>query len=448
MKKMLILFIFLLANISSTFAFSISDCQLATPRYGVIQCINTMQKETNFASFSCDDEWCTAEIPCLSNCKLNSRNDIQIEGCPIGYSEKVEIYKDGDIKSYPLEWDVKTTATVRATCALLFGFGGYKTIDSGSRVEYQQDLIKLYEGWAGTLPTKPLDYTEGCSLNKIASKYHSDIDVQLFLDPKTGITEDKPSSTYTSINEMPTNWKIGNNYVFVKDWMTGVADISLTYDKNNNAYWCGGTLGNRKIYNVENVNSGSGNCYAIPKSVAKQNIECCFPVDCSWKGPQYTCNPDTWNCEETRWCDSELDCQQVFGEGVCQNEQIISWSCIFNKKWGVHSGTCEKKTKAVIECPDACTSAEYYNEEEGICKPRIEYIDCPPGKCCVGGSSYKPRICSSDMICCKLEGSYVGECKTECIETNDKNIEEEKLIEFGKKYEKIWRIDNFKINID
>ena len=27
------------------------------------------------------------------------------------------------------------------------------------------------------------------------------------------------------------------------------------------------------------------------------------------------------------------------------------------------------------------------------------------------------------MICCKSEGSYVGECKTECIEVNDKNIE-------------------------
>ena len=402
-----------------------SDCQLATPRYGVVQCMNTMQKEThrsNFGSF--ENGRSLNQIPCLSNCKLSSEEDISIDCKGVPWDEYT-VYKNGVIKNtFPISWNRDDSLFIRGRCTTIIT---NSPVPQDAYVEYQQDKIMLYEGWAGTLPTKPLDYTEACSLNKIASKYHGEGDINSFLNPETGIKENKPPSTYNSINEMSTNWEIGDNYVFVKDWQTGIADISLAYDKNNRAYWCGGSSGNRKIYNVNEITSRSGVCYAIPSSIAKQNIECCFPADCSWKGSQYTCNPDTWKCEETRWCDSELDCQQVFGEGVCQNEQIIKWSCNFNKKWGTHVGTCEKKIRSVTQCPDDCTSSEYYNEEEGKCKPRTEYINCPPGKCCDGGDSYKQKSCSSDLVCCKSEGSSIGECKTECEE--EKNDDEKQFQE-------------------
>ena len=423
MKKYYVISILFAMLLFSNIAVASEACQLATPRYGVIQCMNTMQEETQHSNFeNFENGWSLNQIPCLSNCELFSEEEILIDCKGIPWDE-YKVYKNGIEKNiFPISWNNDDYLLIIGRCTSMIT---NDPVPQNAYVEYQQDKIMLYEGWAGTLPTKPLDYTEGCSINKIASNYHSDGEVQSFLNPETGVKENKPPSTYNSINEMSTNWEIGDNYVFVKDWQTGIADISLTYDKNDLAYWCGGSSGNRKIYNVNEIISRSNVCYAIPSSIAKQNIECCFPADCSWKGAKYTCNPDTWKCEETRWCDSDLDCQQVFGEGVCQNKEIIQWSCNFNKKWGDHSGTCEKEIRDVVQCPSDCTSDEYYNDKEGICKPRMEYINCPPGKCCDGGDSYKPQSCSSGLICCKDSNSLVGECKLSCEETKEYSKQED-----------------------
>lgn len=406
------------------------NCQLAIPRYGTIKCYNTGQIESIPLTFTNNVDLSISELfSCLSNCEL-SENDISFN-CSRGQALHWEIYIDGNLKVVrslfknegvlPVKFERPSTLTIKAWCRdILFKTHPVKSYS----VSVKQDKIMLEEARAGSLDYTPIPGTEGCTLNSVIDKYRGDTDVSSYYDPTIGKVKNKPSSTYTSVNEMPTNWKIGDSYVYVSDWQTGIADISVTYDKDNNPYWCGGLLGHRVIYNVKKIISKSGSCYAIPTSIYKSNVECCFPSDCSWKGVQYTCDPGTWSCEETRWCDSQLDCDQVFGEGVCQNKEMTSWVCDTTKPWGDHKGTCIRKTRSVSQCPSDCTSDEYYNQVEGVCKPRSILLDCPPGECCVVGGNYKPRECPNGLTCCRSEGLYVGECKQSCgiSQTENSNI--------------------------
>ncbi|RLJ02541.1 MAG: hypothetical protein DRP10_00955 [Candidatus Aenigmatarchaeota archaeon] len=410
--------------------FANENCQLAIPRYGSIKCFNTGQIESIQLSFTNEEKLSVSEpFSCLSNCNLYE-NDIYFT-CGTLQSLHWEVYVDGNLQvvrsanplenkgTLPLSFETPKRLTIKAWCrgADVWTTHPVKTYS----VSVKQDKIMLEEAWAGSLEYVPIPGTEGCTLNRVINKYKGDTDVSSYFDPITGTIKTKPPSTYTSISEMPTNWKIGDSYVFVKDWQTGIADISVTYDKNNNAYWCGGLSGNRVIYNVKKVISKTGSCYAIPTSIYKSGVECCFPSDCSWKGVKYTCNPDTWSCEETRWCDSQLDCDQVFGEGVCQNKKMTSWVCDTTKPWGNHKGTCVKKIRTVTQCPTDCTGDEYYDEIEGKCKLRYTLLECPIGKCCVSGGKYKPREWSNGLICCRSEDSFIGECKQTCSISPSKN---------------------------
>ena len=126
------------------------------------------------------------------------------------------------------------------------------------------------------------------------------------------------------------------------------------------------------------------------------NAECCFPSDCvNSYGAEYTCNPDNWKCEQTRPCNSQLDCDQTFGEGICQNNQINKWVCDLTKKWGSYSGTCIHSEKQVAECPSDCNSKQYYNEEQGKCLSRTGIIDEENINNSVSGSSYSQKQSSS-----------------------------------------------------
>lgn len=366
MKK---LALFLLMGLVLVSFVGAEECQLATPRYGVVQCMNTHQEETFYKNFDCEDDYCSTDVPCLSNCEASV---LYGEGnCPFGYFRHYNIIKNGDnleeIKS--ISWNRDDSLIIKAYCKIPL-IGDIKPINPyypNAKISYEQDKIMLYEGWAGSLPNTPVSGTEGCILNK----EFGDTNVDSYLDPSSEEIKNKPSSSYSSINQFPQNWKINDHYIFVKNWQTGLADISLTYDKNNNAYWCGGQYGSRKIYGVEEVTSSTGNCYAIPQSISISNTECCFPSDCIDNfGAEYTCNPENWKCEKTKPCNSQLECDSVFGEGVCQNGQINKWVCDLTKKWGDYVGTCVHSSKQVSECPSDCKSKEYYNEGQGKCLPR------------------------------------------------------------------------------
>lgn len=372
MKKtilFLMIGIFIISLLSTIYA---QDCQLATPRYGVVQCVDTNQKETLQQSFSCSDgDWCSITLPCLSNCQLTG--SINWGGdCPWGYTKNYEVILGsnnlGQTTNTP--WSRGDNLVVRAICKMpLLGY--LKPVPSGTQVIYQQDKIMLEEGWAGSLPDAPISGTEGCVLNK----EFGDGNVNSYLDPQTGQTVNEPSSSYSSSSQFPSNWKIGDHLIFVKDWQTGIADISLAYDKNNKGYWCGGQYGSRKIYSVQEITSSTGQCYAVPQSISLSNVECCFPSDCVSKGAEYTCNPDDWKCEQTKPCNSQTECDQTFGAGVCQNNQINQWVCDLTKKWGNSAGTCVHSAKEVTNCPSDCNSRQYYDESEGKCLTRTGVIE-------------------------------------------------------------------------
>ena len=412
----------------SSIIYAEENCELALPRYGTVKCENMNQQQTMSINLNDNEnQESVGSHVCLSNCKLNTMTDIPSIDCG-GWGTHIEIFVNGENKysessttpryDRTIEFNRDEELTFRGYCRGFFGGKRPLPIPSFS---LKEDLIKLVEAWAGSLEFTPIDGTEGCSLNAVVDKYKGEAEVDSYYNPETGEAKSKPSSTYSSPADMPTNWEISDSYVFVKSWETGVADISITYDKNDNGYWCGGLTGSRKIYKVNEINSRSGKCYAIPTGVALSNVECCFASDCAVKGSKYTCNPETWKCEETKPCNSQLDCDQTFGEGICENKQITKWTCDTNKKWSDYIGTCVKALRNVEQCDSDCTGDEYYNEEEGKCKPRNVLINCPSGKCCLPGGSYKEKSCSGNLKCCTSSG-YLGNCQESCTSTdsNDK----------------------------
>jgi len=403
-----------------------ADCQIALPRYGRIQCDFTNQKATEnftFTQNSTKDGHPISifEHTCVSNCEFDAvtpKADVSLN-CPSPCMVNWNIYKNGGAtpiaKSARVQYGVGDTIRIEAACC---GWPIIQSVTSDSQVIAHFDQIKLNEAWAGSLPELWLNGTEKCILNEQVEQYKSYLtDAGSYIDPTQGDTsKTKPTSTYSTLDDIKGNMRPTENYIFVKDWQTGIANISLTYDKSNNAYWCGGVAGKRKIYHVNEIQS-QGNCYDIPQSIALDNIECCVPPDCAYKGAGYTCNPDDWKCEETKPCNSDLECQQTFSSGVCENrgtsKSMVSWGCDLSKRWGNYSGTCTKSERTVQQCPTDCTSSEYYNEKEGICKSTIVLIDCPPGKCCNGGD-YKPQQCDGELECCIQSGATIGECKQSC----------------------------------
>jgi len=407
------------------------ECQLATPRYGVVECYDMGDTDSVDIFLEHSEEKSVGSFSCVSDCYLNSLNLPDVS-CG-GWGTHWEIYKNGEIKyeessiegrdEKEINLDYGDELSIVAYCRGLLGGKSPLPIN---RVEILQDLVMLKESWAGSLPFRTIGESDGCILNE---EIDQDTNVDSYLDVNSDIKKNKESSTYNSLSQFPTNWQIGDNYIFVKDWQTGIADISLTYDKNNNAYWCGGQSGNRKIYNVEKINSVSGKCYSIPKSIALSNVECCEDVDCLnlGFGAKYVCNPDNWKCEETKPCNSQLDCESTFGEGVCENREIIKWVCDTNKKWGNYAGTCVNIVRKVSQCAYDCSNNEYYNEEEGLFKSLKKILNCPSGKCCIPGGNYKEKLCYGSLQCCNLEGSFVGTCAEDCSQIHKKDLSEDKI---------------------
>ncbi|GAF79117.1 unnamed protein product, partial [marine sediment metagenome] len=362
------------------------------------------------------------------DCDLNTLNLPEVS-CGIAWGTHWEIYKNGNIEyeessiggryEKDIHLDYGNELSILGYCRELLGGKSPLPIN---KITILQKVVMLEESWAGSLPFRTLSESKGCILNE---EIDEDTNVDSYFDIDSGEQKNKPLSTYNSLSQFPTNWRVGDNYIFVKDWQTGIADISLNYDKNNNAYWCGGTSGNRKIYSVDPVYSTSGKCYSIPKSVALSNVECCEDVDCLSLGfgAKYVCNPDNWKCEKTKPCNSQLDCESTFGEGICENHKMNKWVCDINKKWGDYAGTCINSIREVSQCPSDCSSKEYYNEEEGICKSLKKILNCPSGKCCISGGSYKEKLCRSSFQCCTLQGSFVGVCAEDCFQLNKEDLE-------------------------
>jgi len=104
----------------------------------------------------------------------------------------------------------------------------------------------------------------------------------------------------------------------------------------------------------------------------------------------------------------------VISQPTCFNKVETSWQCDFDDPWYPYKGTCKKTIRNVKCCSDAeCSSNQYCNRDVG-CVDKYVLENCPPGKCCVSGGDYKSKECSSGLVCCRSEDSFIGDCRQSC----------------------------------
>jgi len=413
---------------------SLDGCVPAVPSYGVVRCVvgETDERSSPYWSKTETDASVVRLPPCLGKCHLNTREDIYIPSTNCGILTQfilnvavvnnrgqtntfiedrvIDVYNP--VPSININMIKGDVLEVKAWCAS--PISRWST-PKGFSVQYYQRKMYLEEENANLPPVK-IQGTDGCTMNakleqELRDKGYYSKDV---FDPLTGEPISKKPAKYTTL---PSNWAEGDSLIYVYDWVQTSA-LKWVKDANNNPVWCGGTLNNRQIYNVEKVSSVfEGSCFWVPTKKIKK-VECCYPSDCSWKGQGFTCNPQTWQCEKTAPCDSDLDCQQSF-TGTCINHVEEKWYCDKSERWGDYSGKCKIIRRNVEDCPSDCTENEYYNSEQGKCLPRVQLDECPPGMCCFEGGTYKPRDCPilSGLKCCPTdENPFLGVCKEKCVD--------------------------------
>lgn len=404
------------------------DCQVVWPQFGVVSCqvFYGSSPETMIEGpSSCSDNICHFSFSCAgkSECKISSY-DIQLD-CPGAPCLEYSIYKDGsllgDSFGYgscwgkddppPVIYDFNTLDIV-GRCNYIVG---QTEVDNSSTVKMTYRNKYLYD----TTPDYPehkVDESVGCVPNEIM--YKSGIINKLpssFVDSE-GNTGSVPGN---AIDSLPTNMDVGETYSYFYSWKE-VPNINLVKNKEGStAGYCGGSLGDRKLLDYSEI-SANGGCYTIPTSVQK-NVECCYNEDCKWKGEEYVCDPTTFICSENKPCNSDIECQ-VIGQTTCSNNLETSWSCDLSKPWYPKEGTCTKFTKNVLCCSEKdCGVDEYCNKELG-CQSTYTLENCPRGKCCVSGGSYKEKECNNDLECCTLSVSFVGICAEDCSKINQESL--------------------------
>ncbi|UCD03596.1 MAG: hypothetical protein JSW73_03590 [Candidatus Woesearchaeota archaeon] len=335
------------------------DCQLAIPRYGIIQCVNASEEKTIRLDIGEEykGDWSINTLKCLSYCIIKKKY-IDIN-CRSSHTEEYQFIKNGEQinNTFPITWGRGDKLIFKVRCTAK---NNTYNLREGSYIEYNQRVIIFYEGWNETTLEKPIGNTTDCSY-----KTFKRAEVDVFLDPTDGTIRLKPDSTYESLGKFPENWRVGDYYTYVRAWETELGDITFTYDKYNNYYWCGGEKESRIIYEAERIYDPNGKCYDVPIAIYSSGLECCFDSDCEHLGEKYVCDPDTWSCEQTRWCDSTPECKELFGEDTCEEDTLNTWKCNIYRPWGEYKGSCELEIMKVKECPQDCERD--YNYEKGEC---------------------------------------------------------------------------------
>lgn len=359
MKKTLLFLVVFLSFLIPIVAYA-QECEFAIPRYGILKCVNTQEIEKIKVdlSYIYEGKWSVNTLSCLSYCEINKENYIKII-CKSSHNPVYEIRKNNKIieDSFPISWTVDDRLFLMAKC----NGTNNKTYNllEDSYVEYNQEKIMLYKGFNESELKDPVQGTEGCKL-----KTFNDVKVETYLDPLKGVFRVKPKSYPEEIKIFSGKWSIGDYYSFVKAWYIDFPNISVTYDKENNYFWCEGKPGSRKIYSVTTFNDPNGNCYDVPQSIYMRNIECCFDSDCKHLGEKYNCNPDTWSCEETSPCDSHDYCKHIFDNDTCDDKTLVRWKCNYYRPWKNYRGSCEKEIIPVNDCPEECNNGYDYDALE------------------------------------------------------------------------------------
>jgi len=427
MKKLIFILIFGIFLVSLVGAEE--NCDVVWPQFGVVSCetfYGSNPETLSKTPSGCSNNICQFSFSCAgkSECKISSY-DIQLI-CPGIPCIEYSIYKNegllGRVFGYgscigkndpPPVIDDFNSVDILARCTY---FLDEIEVDPSSTVKMTYRNRYLYDENPDH-PEHKVDESVGCIpqgimyeegiVNKLPS---------LWIDSE-GNSESLPSNV---IDQFPTNMNVGETYSYFYSWRE-IPNINLIKNKEGTiAGYCGGSLGNRKLLDYQNVDDG-GSCYVLPTSIQK-TVECCYNEDCRWKGEGYVCDPTTFTCSENKPCNSDIECQ-VIGQPICSNNIETSWMCDLTKPWHPNEGTCTKSTRNVFCCSDNdCSKDEYCNKELG-CKLIYTLEKCPSKRCCVAGGNYEEKSCGDNLSCCIVGGSVVGICAEDCSQISEEDLE-------------------------
>jgi hypothetical protein len=370
-------------------------------------------------------------LTCISHCEITSFSDI------MGYMrcnpniwyghEEVQLsinpggttttLKDDQSAFSIIKWERGETLTIKAYCADRAPLGGGDKFLDDAGVKWKENKIFLYES-TPDWPRHAISGSDGCLMHALVSQYSSEQVSSGSVPPQwideSGSTKGSLPDNYANLRSSVQNLQTGSTLSYFYKWID-VPDINVAYDREGSPVgYCGGSIGNRKLYDYSQVSTAGGACYLIPTSI-QRNVDCCFLTDCSLSGPGLTCDTNTFKCSDKAPCNSDIECQA--GEAVCSNKYKTEWHCDLNQPWYPKKGTCVKETSAVGCCSsEDCGDTRLYVCSNNNCIVRQDLISCPAGACCKIGGQYVPQDCGSELQCCSQPGAYAGACKVSCVE--------------------------------
>lgn len=410
------------------------NCTVSYPMMEVLKC----EKQDSFTQtkyFSCSGSTCTISYQCVSDCTIDTlhvecgrlsgvKGDIIIAGGPPHHFGKLNVASTNiDLTNVKSAGDGEEIV-ISANCDRFWV--DYALNTSKSYVimkDYNKYLYADNHEWS----SHKLSDTKNCIPQSRVSGF---VDKQIVSGNLPTVYQDGGTDTLgNQITPYPTDYnfadldinselKVGDTLSYFYRWES-VPNINLRYDKDKNPVYCGGSLDQRKLINYDQVTTRDGECYYVPSSL-KRNVECCLDGDCHFSNE--LCGPD-FVCTDKKPCNGVYDCGTE--EGSCSNNQKSWWDCKASSLGSVNmpngetfNGWCQLNSKQVKCCPGNC-QAGYHCVEDIGCEQDIRIIDCPAGKCCLSGGSYKEKTCNSNLECCTSSGSFVGVCAEDCSEVSE-----------------------------
>jgi hypothetical protein len=438
----ILILLFNLNPAHSSYSVSKESCQLAYPEFGEVVCKPLSQPSYEYVlkNFSKEKDFSVVNLTCISHCSLDGKHYIIGANdkswgfggifCEEGALERIYIFNGSkEIARYTpwegwvgwvgkIEFDENSQLNIRVQCCSL---NLCSSALEGVKIRYKQEEVMLHEATPAQPIFKEVVGSKNCNTTTFIEKYKNNrlIFGKLPLNFYISSTEKRSlPENYKSFEELQ-NLKVQETYSFLYGWKD-VRDIETIFGGKKEDY-CGGEIGNRKLFEVTKVVTINGDCYLIPINVKKE-VECCYNIDCRSLNLSI-CSPQTFSCEKLKPCNSDFDCQ--IEEEYCSSKFKRWWRCDFLNPIYPYRGTCKKELTRVECCDDDECPKGYYCDLDGKCKKKLK-LECP-GECCISGGEYQPKNCEKGLACCVKSGSFIGKCKVKCGCKTDKDCKDDEV---------------------